>query len=86
MRLVHIVAGSGVAGFGTGPRSRRALPGGRTGAVVIKPVGRYAIEAPDGRRVYSDDLEQAEQLAEANRRAGCPVEVIDTEQGTGDRL
>lgn len=52
--------------------------------MTIKPVGRYAIQAPDGRRVYSDDPEQARQLADANRRAGCDVRVIDTEQeGSG---
>jgi hypothetical protein len=52
---------------------------------VIKPVGRYAIEAPGGRRVYSDDKAQAEELAKANRRAGCPVEVIDTERERNGR-
>ena len=50
--------------------------------MVNEPVGRYAIEAPDGRRVYSDDREQVDELAAANRRVGCAVVVVDTEKAT----
>lgn len=49
---------------------------------MINQPGRYAIQAPDGRRVFSDDRAQADELADANRRAGCAAVVIDTEQET----